>query len=303
MTHSGKVTVLLANWNGARFLSESIESVVRQTFTDWRMVVVDTGSDDDSRSILGCWAASESRIGLWLIPQRLSCPAALNIGLAEARGEFVARIESDDLWHPERLERQLAFMCGSGRERVGVCGSDVVLIGESGRVLATKHYPRTDGECRGAIWYRNPFCHSSTLLRRVVFETCGGYRERDAPAEDLALWFRVGRRWEFRNVPEALVAYRVWPGSLTSRRLRSLVWRSYTVRREAVRQMGYRRSRLAAAYSTASLGAALLPARVARPLFQWFLSGFANPHSPFHPDPISLLHGQGRNVSQGARPA
>jgi len=277
MSERARVSVVLANWNGVRFLGGAIESVVRQTFGDWVLIIVDTGSTDGSRAILNGWAAADRRIRPILMPRRLNCPAALNIGLSQAHGRFVARIESDDLWLPNRLEEQIAFLDRPSQARVGVCGADVLLIDESGRALGTKRYPRSHEACLRAMWYRNPFCHSSVLVRREVFQTCGGYDEASIPCEDLALWFRVGRIWELRNLPRPLASYRVWPGSLTSRKLRSLVWRSYRLRREAVRNLGYRRPPLAALYSASSLGANLLPPKLVRRLFQLLLSVLGEP--------------------------
>lgn len=267
---------MLANWNSARFLHDAIESVVRQTFGEWEAIIVDTGSTDGSRAILERWAATDNRIQIILIPHRLNCPAALNIGLAEAKGEFVARIESDDLWQPPRLERQVAFLDCSSRTQIGVCGTDALLINDSGRVLGTKRYPPKHQDCLKALWYRNPFCHSSVLLRRDVFTRCGGYDNTFPLVEDLELWFRAGRQWELCNLPEPLVCYRVWPGGLTSRRLRTLIWSTYRVRSRAVRELGYTRPRLAALYSLASLGAALLPAWLVRSLFQLVLDRLAD---------------------------
>src|SRR5438876_6813087 len=98
MSNQPKVSVVMANWNNARFLHDPIESVVRQTFSEWEVIIVDTGSTDVSRAILERGAAADQRIQIILVPHRLNCPAAPNIGLIEAKDEFAARIESDDLW-------------------------------------------------------------------------------------------------------------------------------------------------------------------------------------------------------------
>ena len=262
------VTVLLANWNGARFLDETIASVVAQTFPFWELLAVDTGSDDGSTDILKRWAARDTRIKPLLIDERMSCPRALNLGIEQTRSPFIARIESDDLWEPRRLEEQMAYFARPESARVGICGSAVTLIGEAGEVLGVKPYPETHAACLETIWYRTPFCHSSVLVRREVFAECGGYSDEYVLCEDLEMWFRAARRWELHNLPEPLARYRVWQGSLTTKRLAKLAVRSWQIRMRRAPALGYRVPPLALGYSFLALGAAALPPLVARKLFE-----------------------------------
>lgn len=276
MSVQPRVSVVLANWNSARFLGEAIQSVGQQTFGNWELIIVDTGSDDGSREIIQRRAKTDGRIKAVFEPLRLTCPAAINLGLGMAQGDFIARIESDDLWRPDRLKRQLDFFEFSINKRVGVCGSDATLIDASGRVLGVKRFPRGHQDCLRTMWYRNPFCHSSVLMRRAVFENCGPYDEAFALVDDLELWFRVAVKWEFANLPESLVCYRVWRGSLTTRKLRELAWRSHKVRARAVSQFGYARPWLPRTYSIFTLFAALLPPLLVRRCFE-FGVGFLGP--------------------------
>src|SRR5436190_24370237 len=89
------VAIVLANWNGARFLDRAIASVANQSFEAWRLICVDTASTDDSRSILERWAARDRRIKLVFVPKRLNYPAGINVGLAHVDDDYVARIESE----------------------------------------------------------------------------------------------------------------------------------------------------------------------------------------------------------------
>jgi glycosyltransferase involved in cell wall biosynthesis len=272
---SPKVSVVLANWNTARFLDEAIESVVKQSFEDWVMIAVDTGSTDESPAILERWAAADERIKPVLMPQWLNYPTAVNLGLGKVLGEYVARIESDDLWQPEKLESQIAFLEHPEHQAVGICGTNAYLIDEHGRVLGTKRYPQTHEACLKAIWYRSPLCHSSILVRRAAFELCGRYDDAFLPSEDLDLWFRMARMWQICNLPQPLISYRVWSSTVTSRRLRAALWSSHRIRSRAVRDLGYRRPLLAALYSTATLGCVLLPPQLVRWLFQVLLDRFS----------------------------
>ena len=274
MNHPPQVSVVLANWNGSRFLDAAIASVVRQSFTDWEFIIVDTGSDDGSREIIGQWAKKEQRIKPMLLPQRLICPAALNLGLTEATGEFIARIESDDLWFPDRLLKQVGFLGQAENEGVGVCGSDAVLIDDAGGQIGIKRFPRGEKDCLRALWFRNPFCHSSVLMRRGIFSGVGGYDEAFYLVEDLDLWLRAGRKWGLRNLPEPLVCYRVWDGSLTTKRLWQLALRSYKARARAAHEAGCERPWFAGVYSLAALSVAWLPPRFVRAAFEFGVRRF-----------------------------
>src|SRR5207302_1966772 len=127
-----------------------------------------------------------------------------------ARGEYFARLESDDVWLPRKLEQQIEFMERTGNERIGVCGSDVFLVNSTGSIITCKRFPRTNEECVSAIWYRNPLCHSTIIGRTAVLQTTRGYDESKFLVEDLDLWFRVMEHWQIANVPVPLVRYRIW---------------------------------------------------------------------------------------------
>jgi glycosyltransferase involved in cell wall biosynthesis len=273
MSAGPRVTIVLANWNGGRYLDEALASVVAQRYADWRLVCVDTASTDRSRQILENWAARDPRIEVICLPERLNYPAAINAGIRRAETEYIARIESDDVWHPAKLARQLGFL--DANQGVGVCGTDVALIDDLGRLRGVKRFPRAHGECLRAIWYRNPFCHSSVVLRRRVLETCGSYDEQSYLVEDLDLWFRAGRRWQLRNLAEVLVGYRIWWGTLTQTRMRVIVWRSYRQRVDRAVSYGYHCPWTARAYGVATLAAALLPARMVIALFNFVLKVFS----------------------------
>ncbi len=261
MNKSTSVSVVLVNWNNARFLSEAIRSVQQQSYQNWELIAVDNHSDDDSRDILERAAQAEDRISLLFLPHRQSYPAAINLGITQAGGELLARIDSDDFWFPAKLEAQVNFLRSQGRERVGVCGTDAVRVDATGKPLGPKRFPRTAEDCLRALWYRNPFCHSSVLIRTGLFGKCGLYDETFNGCEDLELWFRLGKCSELCNLDETLVGYRVWDGSVTNRRLRHIVWQSFRARAKAASKLGYHRPPLARLFSYASLAALVLPSR------------------------------------------
>lgn len=204
------VTVLLPVFNGARHLRESIGSVLAQRFTGFELLVVDDGSTDGTAAILD--SVADPRLRVVRNESNAGLVATLNRGLSEARGEWIARQDADDVSAPGRLAAQMAFV--RGNPSVPVVGSDAWLIGSGGRFCGRW---RTGGHADLVAWdlcFRAPFAHASALFRKsIVGERFGGYRDVRA-CEDLELWSRVAADFPLVTLREPLVKYRLHDGSI-----------------------------------------------------------------------------------------
>jgi hypothetical protein len=209
MTGAPAVTVLMPVHNGGRFVAEAIESILQQTFTDFEFVIVDDGSTDDTPSIVASF--TDSRIRILRSEALLGLPRALNRGLAAAKGQLVARQDSDDRSHPRRLAAEVAFL--RANPEVALVGTQVRVIDKRGRISRPPAWWRatTASGIRFQSLFDNPFLHSSVLFRR---DRVGGYDESFATAEDFELWSRVAAEHPVRNLPEALVDLRMHAGSM-----------------------------------------------------------------------------------------
>jgi glycosyltransferase involved in cell wall biosynthesis len=224
------VTVLLPVRNGERDLREAIESVLAQTFRDFELVVVDDGSTDESADLVG--TIHDERVRL-VRQKPLGLVEALRRGLAEARGELVARMDADDVSLPTRLERQVEVLRRDSR--LGLVGCGFEAIDEDGRIVGSWLLPTEDDALRRRLLLRNPFAHGSVVYRREAVERAGGYRSDYGANEDYDLWRRVARDWRLGSVPEILYRYREHAGAVTKRdvtdrvgsreRLRDELWR------------------------------------------------------------------------------
>jgi glycosyltransferase involved in cell wall biosynthesis len=204
------VTVLLPVFNGAKHLRAAIESVRRQSFVDFELLVIDDGSTDETAEILG--AGADPRIRVVRNDANRGLVFSLNRGLDEARGEWIARQDADDISAPGRLAAQMAF--ARGNPAVPLVGSDAWLVNETGRWAGRW---RTGGHADLVAWdlcFRTPFAHGSALFRRrIARERLGGYR--DLPAcEDLDLWARVAAEFPVVTLRQPLVKYRLHGGSI-----------------------------------------------------------------------------------------
>lgn len=199
------VTVLMAVFNGERYLGPAVESILKQTYRDFELVIVDDGSTDGSRAIARAYG--DARVRLVENERNLGQAASLNRGLHLARGELIARQDVDDLSHPKRLSRQVEVMRAH---------PDLALVGTQGRVIdQTGARVGAINRCREPVsirWYHlfdNPFIHTSVMFRRaVVLDELGGFDESFSYAQDYELWSRVLQAHRVLNLPDRLVDYR-----------------------------------------------------------------------------------------------
>lgn len=214
------ISVVVPAYNAAATLAETLDSVLAQTYQNIEVLVVDDGSTDATAAIALAYAQRDARVRL-LEKANGGVASARNLGLAAARGEYVAPVDADDLWHPTKLAKQMAVMQAGGPE-LGVVYTLFRAIDRSGRVLWTQ--PRFQSE--GSVLARHVFTNfvsngSSLLLRKDAALAVGGYDTtlREAAAqgcEDYLLQLRIATRYRFGCVPEYLVGYRQLPGSMSS---------------------------------------------------------------------------------------
>lgn len=207
-----KVTVVMPVHNGERFIAAAIDSVLGQTFRDFELIVVDDASTDGTAAIVG--RVSDPRIRVERHDRNYGLPRALNAGLAAATGVYVARLDHDDVAHPERLARQSAFL--DGEPGAALVGSRGRRIDASGRVRGVVERPLSAAGIRWLAMLDNPFIHSAVMFRRDVAVALGGYRDDMPLAEDFDLWERIMAVHDVRNLDEALIDYRESSSSIMS---------------------------------------------------------------------------------------
>ena len=213
-----RVSVLLPVHNEECFLGQSVESILRQTESSFELIVVDDGSTDGSRALLERLAATDQRIKLIHQPHK-GIVAALNRGIQEVRGRYVARMDADDLAHPERLRLQAGYL--DLHPDIGMVGSRVEYLGDTGRnrgLAVFVEWSNSLTESRDIELYRfveTPFVHPSVMFRRELAERLGGYREGPFP-EDYEMWLRwLEGGVRMAKLEETLLSWRERPQRLT----------------------------------------------------------------------------------------
>lgn len=209
---SPRVTVLMTVYNGLPFLPEAIESVLRQTFADFELLLIDDASTDASLACIRSYP--DARIRLVCNEQNRGQAHALNQGLWLARGAYIARLDQDDVCLPNRLQRQVVFL--EQRPEVAAVGTWQYWIGPEGRKRGLE--PGVVGLRTGdfgtflgtLLTYATPVAHPTVMYRREAVSAVNGYDETFAPCEDYELWCRLAlRRHQLAVLPQPLVMVRI----------------------------------------------------------------------------------------------
>ena len=193
-------------YNASSFLKESIDSILSQSFTDFEFLIINDGSTDPSANIIDSY--TDYRIKHIKFPVNGGITKALNTGLDIAQGEYIARMDADDLALPQRLEKQVMFM--DQNPDVGVSGTWVEYFGKRKGVMMA---PQNHKEILWTLLFGSPFFHPSVIMRTKLIREIK-YPSDFPHAEDYALWMKLSDRTQFANLSEPLLKYRWSPGSI-----------------------------------------------------------------------------------------
>jgi glycosyltransferase involved in cell wall biosynthesis len=260
----------MPTYNANRFVGTAVESILAQTFEDFEFIIVDDCSTDGSSEILRHYAERDCRIRVLTNARNLDFVRSRNRGIAEARGAFIANMDSDDIALPTRLAEQYAFM--KANPAVGVCGAAVILIDENDRELGIRRYRADDRDLRARLFLFNPVAQPVTMIRKDVLEETGPYNPDHILADDLDLWFRIGVRYRLANLETPLLKYRVHQGSATGQRLEDMHRAAACVRAIARREYGYRPSMIMRTGEILASWTMVLPTERRIAMFNWLRS-------------------------------
>lgn len=209
-----KITVLMPAYNAGKYIGESIQSVIDQTYADWELLIVNDGSTDNTVEVVEGY--DDPRIRLLSNPNNLRLIKTLNRGLEEAKGELIARLDADDRASPNRLKLQVEAF--EQNERLVLLGGRSHVIDEDGNLKkdgAAEYQPESPVAVRWACVFFNPFRHSAMMFKRsIVWDEFGGYPEDARDLEDYALWVTIVSSYDAANLSEVLCDYRVHSESI-----------------------------------------------------------------------------------------
>ena len=204
------VTVLMPVFNSEKHLKEAIESILNQSYTNFIFLIINDGSTDLSEAIILSY--QDERIRYVKNSENIQLIATLNKGIDLINTKYIARMDADDIAHPERLEKQISFL--EKNPDCIVCGSYYQFIGQSEEII---HLPIINDQIKFQLLYFNPFCHPSTVIRTSVFQEKNiKFNTEYKYAEDYFLWTELALKGEFYNIPEVLLYYRKHANQISS---------------------------------------------------------------------------------------
>lgn len=210
------VSVVIPCYEAADDVAEAIQSVLRQTYDECikGVVVVDDGSTDQSEAVIRRWEAKDERVQ-YIYQENHGPSVARNRGVAEASGEYVAFLDADDLWLPEKLEHQMGFH--ENHPEVALLCSDYFVEGEGPQWrMRARHLDYRQDDALESLYLRGgPVMMSTVVVRKDVFESVGGFDPSILKGQDADLWLRIAARHPIHHVPEALVVKRTRAGSVS----------------------------------------------------------------------------------------
>jgi len=201
---SPKVTVLMPVYNGGKFLSHSIESILQQTFKDFEFLIVNDGSTDSSAEVVSSY--SDDRIRLVSTKRNKGLAYSLNKGIKLARGKYIARMDADDISLPQRLEKQMKFL--ELHPKVGVCSTWVSFFTKIPGI-GGKYCPTGGSEIiKARLIFENVIQHPTVMLKKSLISK-KGYPTEYPYAEDYCLWTELAEKTDFAILPKILLRYRL----------------------------------------------------------------------------------------------
>jgi glycosyltransferase involved in cell wall biosynthesis len=206
------VSVVTPTFNRGRFLPEAVASVLAQTHTDLELIIVDDGSVDDTGKVLEPYLADE-RVRYFYQENRGQSHAR-NLALEHAEGDVIAFLDSDDLWAPDKLEKQLAVL--RANPEADIVHGDEAIIDEQGTVISFENMRRYSGRITRRLLADNSVSITTALVRRRCFDEMGGFDTSVGVADDYELWLRFSARYCFHYEPGIVASYRVMSDQISS---------------------------------------------------------------------------------------
>ena len=236
MKNQPLVSIILPSYNGERYIKEAIESVLNQSFGNFELILINDGSIDKTADILEEYKNKDSRIKT-IHQENIGLAKSLNKGIRLAKGKYIARMDDDDLWLKEKLEKQIDFI--EKNPEIGLLGTGCYEVTDKGKIIGKKIFPEKNQELQKDLIQYNPFIHSSIMAKREVFDEVGLYDEKFRESEDYELWLRIAENYKIANLAEPLVTKRYCKKSLSPAKDKEQLYFVLEAKKTAVRRGQY----------------------------------------------------------------
>ncbi len=201
------ISVIMPVYNGEKYLREAIDSILSQTYSDFEFIIINDCSTDSTEEIILSY--SDNRIVYIKNEKNMGVAATLNRGLDIAKGEYIARMDADDISLPKRFEKQIGFM--EKHKNVAVCGTWVEFFGAANSVFKN---PISKEETKVSLLFNSCIAHPTAMIRTNIAQ-CYKYDSEYEGLEDYELWYRISLEYDITNIPDVLLKYRIHKEQVT----------------------------------------------------------------------------------------
>ena len=209
-----QLSVIMPVYNAGPHLAEAIESILKQTFTDYELIIINDGSTDNTADIIGRIKDRRVRV---MSQKNRGLVASLNRGIKASKGRYVARMDADDISLPHRFSKQMSYL--SHNKEVVLLGSSYSEIDHKSNRGSNVPVIEDDGDLRREMYFKNPFGHGTTMMKVDAVKQAGGYDQAYWPAEDYDLWRRLAKLGKIANINEVLYLYRLNQDGISAQNL------------------------------------------------------------------------------------
>ena len=230
------VSVVMPAFNAERFVAQSIESILNQSFVDLELILIDDCSSDQTLKILKRYEALDTRVRVFANPATLGIAGNRNYGLGLARGKYLAWQDADDISKSYRMALQYDFL--ESHPQVGIVGGAINIFSDAGEI-GVRRYPAGDEELRKCIYKFSPVAQPAAMVRMSALHHVGTYNLAYPPAEDLDMTFRIGEHYLLANLADVLIDYRVSAANATSKSQRTMEINTLKIRMKYAQSSSY----------------------------------------------------------------
>ena len=262
------VSVVMTAYNAADFVVESVHSIQAQSYHNWELIIVNDGSTDRTSDLIKDLAKHDRRIHLIDLQKNVGASRASNLGLAKAKGKFIARIDADDISISDRLDKQIEFLLS--HPDVIVVGGQCELIDRDGKSIGLKAFPTDHQKIYERLYQYNPIQHPSMMINtKLLGKQKITYHTEVLLAHDLEILFKLAQYGKMANLPDVVLKYRIHNDSLSLRHPKATFKHTLKVRQIAKDSYGYIPSRAGiVVHNVQKIVLTILPSIVVYPLFR-----------------------------------
>ena len=204
------VSVVIRTFNQPKEMLElTLNSIVNQTYQNWELIITDDSSSEDTKGVIDSFCSTERRARVIRKPQRMRLVGAMNIGIKECKGDYIAILDADDIALPERFDKQLTYF--GAHPECDILGGAMNIINDKSEITSVRYYPEKGLKLLLWMIFRDPVGHPAVMFRRKVFDKGFYYDESmNSGCEDTEFWFRLRNNgFRIMNIQEPIVNYRV----------------------------------------------------------------------------------------------